>query len=280
MRLAVSETSRTDWEQALQSNKALWNELTTIHAQGEVYQMTAFRQGAKQLDPLIRSEVGEVAGKSLLHLQCHFGMDTLMWARLGARVTGVDFANEAIALARRLSDEIGVPATFIETDLYRLPQVLDGAFDILYTSWGVLNWLPDLTSWGQLIARYLRAGGFFYIAEGHPFMRVFYDEDDAASLRVHYSYFHQAQPLYFPPSRDYADETQQLTHPEYAWHHSVGDILSALIDAGLRIVFFHEHRVLPWKAFPFLVEDGQGYWQLPPEFPPFPLSFSLKATKE
>jgi SAM-dependent methyltransferase len=269
-----------DWDQALQSNKALWNELTAIHARGETYRMSAFKQGAKQLDPLVRAEVGDVAGKSLLHLQCHFGMDTLMWARLGARVTGIDLADEAITLARQLSAETGIPATFIESNLYDLPHVLAGAFDIIFTSWGVLSWLPDLTQWGQIIARYLAPGGFFYIAEGHPFLQVFYDGDDAANLRVHYAYFHQAQPLFFPPGHDYADQTQRLTNPEYLWHHTVGDILNALIDAGLRITFFHEHPILTWKAFPFLVSDEQGYWRLPPEYPHFPLSFSLKATKE
>ena len=269
-----------DWDHALLSNKALWNELTAVHARGETYRMTAFKEGAKQLDPLVRTEVGEVAGKSLLHLQCHFGIDTLLWARLGARVTGIDFADEAITLARQLSDEIGIPATFIEANLYDLPQVLEGTFDLVYTSWGVLSWLPDLTEWGQIIARYLAPGGFFYIAEEHPFLRVFYDEDDATSLRVHYDYFHHAQPLYFPPGHDYADQTQRLTNPEYTWNHSVGDILTALIDAGLRIAFFHEHPFVPWTALKFLVSDEQGYWRLPPEYPSLPLSFSLKATKQ
>src|SRR5215472_17306119 len=118
----------SDWDQALQANKALWNELTAIHARGETYQMTAFKDGTKHLDPLVRAEVGDVAGKSLLHLQCHFGMDTLMWAQLGAPVTGIDFADAAITLARQLSDEIGVPARFIESNLYDLPQVLQGTF--------------------------------------------------------------------------------------------------------------------------------------------------------
>jgi SAM-dependent methyltransferase len=268
-----------DWDEALQANKALWNELTAIHARGETYRMTAFKDGTKPLDPLVRAEVGDVAGKSLLHLQCHFGMDTLMWARLGAHVTGIDFADAAIALARQLSDEIGVPATFIETNLYDLPHVLQGTFDIVYTSWGVLSWLPDLTAWGQIIARYLAPGGFFYIAEGHPFLLVCDDGKDAATLRVTYPYFHQAQPLCFPPGHDYADRTQRLTHPEYAWNHSVGDILDALIAAGLEIAFFHEHPFVTWKALPFMITDEQGYWRLPPEYPPFPLSFSLKATK-
>ena len=268
-----------EWGHELQTNKTLWNELAAIHTSGEGYRLTDFMRGVKQIDPIVRGEVGEVAGKSLLHLQCHFGMDTLMWARLGARATGIDFANDAIAMARRLSDEIGVPATFIESDLYELPRALEGQFDIVYTSWGVLMWLPDLTRWAQIIARYLAPGGFFYVAEGHPFIQVFYEGDDATELRVHYPYFHEEQPQYFGPGRDYADETQPVASPGYDWRHSLGDILNALIAAGLKIVYFHEHEVVPWKAFPFLVADDQGYWRLPPGLPSFPLSFSLKATK-
>src|SRR5258708_37313820 len=188
-----------DWDKAFQSNKALWNELTAIHARGETYRMSAFKEGAKQLDPLVRAEVGNVAGKSLLQLQCHFGMDTLMWARLGAQVTGIDLADEAITLARQLSAEIGIPATFIESNLYDLPHVLAGAFDIIFTSWGVLSWLSDLTQWGQIIARYLAPGGFFYISARHPLLHGFYDRDDAANLPVHFASFHPAQPRYFSP---------------------------------------------------------------------------------
>ncbi|HKV85808.1 MAG TPA: class I SAM-dependent methyltransferase [Ktedonobacterales bacterium] len=270
----------TDSDQVFQTNKALWNELTAIHASGEVYRMTDFKAGVKQLDPIVRAEVGDVAGKSLLHLQCHFGMDSLMWARLGARVTGIDMSDAAIALARRLSDEIGVAATFVESNLYDLPRALDGEFDIVYTSWGALLWLADLSSWARIVARFLAPDGFFYIAEGHPFIQVFYEEDDATDLRVHYNYFHEDQPVYFPPGHDYADQTQQVASPGYLWRHSVGDILNALIGAGLKIAYFHEHEVIPWKAFPFMVkEENSNYWRLPPEYPPFPLSFSLMATK-
>jgi 2-polyprenyl-3-methyl-5-hydroxy-6-metoxy-1,4-benzoquinol methylase len=164
------------WSQAIEANKVLWNEMTAVHSQGEKYQMTAFKNGAKQLDPLVRAEVGDVAGRSMLHLQCHFGMDSLMWARLGAAVTGIDLSDDAIRLARSLSEEIAVPATFVQSNLYDLPAVLEGQYDIVYMSWGVLCWLPDLTRWAEIIARYLKPGGFFYIAEAHPFLNVFYDE--------------------------------------------------------------------------------------------------------
>jgi 2-polyprenyl-3-methyl-5-hydroxy-6-metoxy-1,4-benzoquinol methylase len=134
------------------ANLALWNEWTQIHAQGNTYGIEDFKAGKKQLHSLELAEVGPVAGKSLLHLQCHFGLDTLSWARLGAQVTGIDFSNEAIDLARTLSRECSVPANFICCDLYDLPNHLDGAFDIVYTSYGVLTWLPNITTWAQLVS--------------------------------------------------------------------------------------------------------------------------------
>jgi SAM-dependent methyltransferase len=267
------------WEKAIEANKALWNELTAIHSRGETYGMTAFKNGTKQLDPLVRAEVGDVAGKSMLHLQCHFGMDSLMWSRLGAQVTGIDLAEDAITLARSLSAEIGVPATFIRSNLYDLPSTLQGEFDVVYSSWGVLYWLPDLTRWGQIIARYLKPGGFFYVAEGHPFLNTFYNEPDAINLRPQYGYFPHLEPAYWPPSTDYADQTQTTSHPSYEWQHSVGEILDALLAADLRIEFFHEHSFLTWNYFPFMVKGEDGYWRLPPEYPTLPLSFSLKAIK-
>lgn len=267
------------WYTAFEANKALWNELTAIHAQGEAYSMTAFKNGTKQLDPLVRTEVGEVAGKSLLHLQCHFGMDSLLWARLGAQVTGIDLAEDAIALACALSAEVGVPATFVQSNLYDVPAVLQGEFDIVYTSWGVLCWLPDLAGWGQLIARYLKPGGFFYIAEAHPYLNTLDTGADTTDLRVQSDYFPEGEPAYWPPSTDYADPTQTPTHASYEWQHSIGEILDALLAAGLQIEFFREHPFLTWNHLPCMVRGDDGYWRLPQGFPAFPLSFSLKATK-
>ncbi len=149
------------------TNQDWWNEAAQVHAQGEAYQLKAFKEGMIKLHPLERGEVGDVVGKKLLHVQCHFGLDTLSWARLGAQVIGIDYAEKAIAIARALSQELHLDATFVCCDLYNLPNVLDAAaeFDIVYTSYGVLSWLPDLQPWGKSIAHYLKPGGFFYIAE-------------------------------------------------------------------------------------------------------------------
>ena len=154
----------------MKDNQGWWNEAAQVHAQGEGYLMREFKQGLNKLHPLDREEVGDVTGKKLLHLQCHFGMDTLSWARLGAQVTGIDFADKAIAIAKDLSQELNLDATFLCSDIYHVRDALDaaGQFDIVYTSYGAICWLPDLQPWGQIIAHYLKPGGFFYIAEVIP----------------------------------------------------------------------------------------------------------------
>jgi SAM-dependent methyltransferase len=230
--------------------------------------------------PLEREEVGDVAGKSLLHLQCHFGLDTLSWARLGAQVTGVDFSEEAITLGRALSDELGIEADFICSDLYDLPTVLTGQFDIVFTSYGVLCWLPDLTRWAEIIAHFLRPGGTFYIAEIHPFAAVFYDEEDAESLEVFYPYFHTPEPLRFEEEGSYAVPDTQVVHTvTYEWPHSLGDVINSLISAGLQIEFLHEFPYACYGMFPFLEQDEDGWWRSKDRDGSIPMTFSLKATK-
>ncbi|MCZ7544594.1 MAG: class I SAM-dependent methyltransferase [Anaerolineae bacterium] len=152
----------------MESNRALWDEWTGIHAKSAFYDLEGFKAGRLSLDRVAREGLGDVTGKRLLHLQCHFGMDTLSWARLGAEVTGVDFSEKAIALARALSAELSIPARFVCANIYDLPAALDGAFDIVFTSGGVLYWLPDLVRWAEIVAHYLRPGGTFFLADSHP----------------------------------------------------------------------------------------------------------------
>jgi len=166
-----------------------WNELVSLHAQSKFYDLQSFKAGNSTLKPIEVEELGDVAGKSLLHLQCHFGLDTLSWARRGAQVTGADFSDQAIALAQSLSQELEIKANFVCSNLYDLPNVLSGEFDIVYTSYGVLCWLSDLGRWGKIIAHFLKPDGVFYIVEFHPFTHVFDNEDNATDLRVVYPYF-------------------------------------------------------------------------------------------
>lgn len=273
----------------LELNRRHWDEATAIHTRGNVYGVEDFKAGLCRLHRLEVEEVGDVRGKRLLHLQCHFGLDTLSWARRGASVTGVDFSNDAIAYARNLAVETGLSADFVCSNLYDVPSVLDapGAFDVVFTSYGVLNWLPDLKPWGELITHYLKPGGFFYVVEAHPTARMFPIEEDlpkAGSFRPFFPYFHEAQGLRFPAGADYADAGARHTIDEHEWQHSLGDIVSSLTAQGLRVDFLREYPFCAWEVVAGCTEvvekfsDSHCYLRRPGE-PQLPLMFSLKATK-
>ncbi len=262
----------------IRGNRDLWNELTPIHAKSEFYDVEGFKKGrSSMLYPVELEEMGDVRNKSLLHLQCHFGMDTLSWARQGARVTGVDFSDKAIDLARSLSKELGIEADFICCNIYDLPKKLNKKFDIVYTSGGVLCWLPDLKRWAEIISHFLKPGGFFYILEGHPLSRIFDDSPDVTELKVRYSYFHAPEPAKWESEGDYADSDAVVTHGSYEWTHDIGDIINSLISSGLRIEFLHEFPVTFYKCLPFMERDDNGLWRIKGDN--VPLIFSLKATK-
>ncbi len=262
------------------ANRALWNEWTRIHAKSEFYNVEGFKAGRSTLNSFELEEMGDVAGKSLLHLQCHFGMDTMSWARVGAKATGVDFSDEAVRLAEQLNQELGLDAEFVCSDLYELPEVLQGQFDIVYTSNGVLAWLPDLTNWAQVAAHFLKPGGTFYMAEFHPFAMVF-DDENSSELKVRYPYFHTPEPMVFEVQGTYADREAAVEQKlEYEWAHSLSDILNALIKAGLRIEFLHEFPFCVYEMLPGLMEQGgDGLWRLKENDGSVPLMFSLKAVK-
>jgi len=273
----------------LELNRAHWDEATRFHLRGNVYGVEDFKAGNCRLHRLEREEVGDVAGRRLLHLQCHFGIDTLSWARRGAVVTGVDFSPEAVAAAGRLSAETGVPGRFICSDVYALDAALPepGGFDIVFTSHGVLNWLPELGPWARTIAHFLAPGGFFYIVEAHPTARVFptaADLEKAGAFAPCFSYFHDPKGIRWPPARDYADESTPHTIGEHEWSHSLSDIVGSLLDAGLGLDFLHEFPFCAWKVVAGLelVERfgaSHGYFAQPAGAPVLPLMFSLKASK-
>ncbi|HEX5588714.1 MAG TPA: class I SAM-dependent methyltransferase [Candidatus Limnocylindrales bacterium] len=270
-------------DEPLRTNQRLWDAWTKIHVPSAFYDVPSFRDGTRpiRVADYERDEVGSVEGRTLLHLQCHFGLDTLSWARLGATVTGVDFSREAIAAARALADEVGVAARFIESDVYALPGVLDEQFDVVYTSCGVLGWLPDIERWGRVAAQFVKPGGFLYVTEIHPVAQVFEDEGvEPGELRLRYPYWTNAEPLRFEVQGSYADPaapTDGLV--EYGWDHSLGEIVTSLATAGLRIEFLHELDFVRWPVG-FLVEGDDGNWRLPPGTPGgLPLFFSLKASK-
>jgi len=258
----------------MERNKALWDELLPIHLNSAFYDVEAFKNGGSSLHDLERSEVGDVNDKSLLHLQCHFGLDTLSWARLGARATGVDFSPRSIEAAKLLSKQVGVEATFHCTDLFDLEAVEHSTFDIVYTSYGVLPWLKDLNRWAELVAHLVSTDGFFYMVEFHPVIEVF---ADSPIPQLEGDYFFQDEPVEWKSNGTYAEPGAHVTNRSYQWHHPIGDIVSALVTAGLNIDFLHEHPDVHEQMRPWMVRDETGRWRAPQDS--LPVLFSLKAQK-
>jgi SAM-dependent methyltransferase len=270
------------------ANLANWNDRVQIHWDSDDYNISEFIKNPEYVSGAIQfdrseGELGDVQGKSLLHLQCHIGHDTLSWARSGAIVTGVDFSEPAIEAARRLSDESGTPGEFIVAELYDSPNVLAGRqFDIVYTGLGAICWLPDISEWAKVVASFLKPGGTFYILEGHPMMwSVSQDvEQPDGALILNWSYFESAGPLGEDEENSYAG-TQKIKHTRsYSFSHGLGETTTALIDAGLQIEFVHEHKVSHWQAFSQLVPVGGDLWKMPDGREDYlPLSMSIRAKK-
>jgi SAM-dependent methyltransferase len=276
--------------EARAANLELWNRWTAIHEKSAFYDVEGFRAGASSLWPLERDELGPFIheGTTLLHLQCHFGLDTLSWARLGARVVGLDFSDEAIALARRLADEVGLSgrAEFVCADLYDADAHLgDRLFDVVFVSWGAIEWLPDLERWAGVVARHLAPGGTFYMAEIHPFASALDEVPGKHDVRVKYRLLPAPdQPYADPVQGSYADsgaDTSGLV--AYGWNHSFAEIIGALTGAGLRLEHLHEFPTSPAPFWDWMIRDDDRWWWLPDgkggRRKDLPFSYSLRASK-
>ncbi|MFH1219238.1 MAG: methyltransferase [Candidatus Eisenbacteria bacterium] len=266
------------FEHAERSNRELWDELAPVHARS-YREVAILKEGGIALDEIELEEMGDVRGKTLLHLQCHIGTDTLSWVRQGARVTGVDFSADSIAIAKRLGRELQLDATFLRASVYELPEVLHEQFDIVYTSRGVLCWLRDLDKWGRIIAQFLKPGGIFYIMESHPICNIF-DDRKPGELAITLPYFHGSAPAFWEADTpDYADGTYIPRHPAYEWQWSLSDILNALLKAGLHLESFKEYERLFFKRFPEMVSCSERWYCFPRYGGKLPLMFTLKARK-
>ena len=256
-------------------NRKYWDALTPVHAASRFYDVPGFLVGGSSLHSIEREALGEVVGKSLLHLQCHFGLDTLSWARLGAEAVGVDFSEASIAHARALAEQAGLNVSFLERDVLDLVRGPVGKFDLVFASYGVVGWLPDLEEWGRVVAASLKADGMFFMAEIHPTSLLF-EADAAGDLSRSYDYFHNGGPLRIGPEKDYADASH-MTLASEMWTWSLADILGALESAGLRVYDFTEYSRTVYQQFPNMRETVDGYWELEPGALSVPLLFSLKA---
>jgi SAM-dependent methyltransferase len=260
----------------LAANRELWDGWTDIHLASDFYDLPAFRAGASTLNSIELDAVGDVTGKSLLHLQCHFGLDTLSWARLGARTTGVDFSPRAIATARSLAQELKISAEFVCADVCELPAEWKDRYDIVFTSYGVLPWLPDLERWARGIARVLRPGGSFHLMEFHPLTAML--DDDGHTMR--HPYFPSPKPSQYDVKGSYADPGAVFSHASFEWSHSLAEVQMALIDAGLTIREFREYPYSPYGCYPYLEEQAQGRWRIRNSTVELPLIFSIHATSD
>lgn len=279
-------------EEYFAANRKLWDEWAAVHMRGDplYYPVEEFKAGKADWKPNTPDDLGPVAGKSILHLQCHFGMDTLMWARQGARVTGVDFSTTAIEGARALNEELGMGAEFVQSDIYELPEVLSGAFDIVITYYGTICWLPDLRRWAEIVAHYLKPDGFFYIADTHPFVEMIEGGDPSVPHPyLAYPYFSDGTPQRCDSCGDTyaAFDAQTVNRINYQWKHRLADVINAVVGAGLHIEFLHEFPysfcdVFDWPKGGIvdrMVQDGDGWWRLAGEGDSLPLMFSLKARR-
>ncbi|MGI0156030.1 MAG: class I SAM-dependent methyltransferase, partial [Thermoplasmata archaeon] len=220
-----------------------------------------------------------VRGRSLLHLQCHFGMDTLAWARRGARVTGVDYSTAAIAAARTLAHEVGVDARFVESNVYDARRRLRERFDLVYTGKGAMMWLPELPIWAERVAGFLNPGGRFYLIEDHPISDLFRPARGGKRLVLDQDYFRH-RPLRFDGGGTYAARRAKMRNTvSFEWVHPVSDVINALIGAGLRIESVTEYPFTYWAKFPRMREDREGSWHLREREGSIPLMFSLRARK-
>ena len=275
--------------EARAANLQLWNAWAKIHEHAPGYDTAGFLAGGTTLKPVELEELGPFVheGATLLHLQCHFGLDTLSWARLGASVVGLDFSDEAVALARRLAGEAGLDdrAEFVCADIYDADARLgDRLFDVVFVNWGAIEWLPDLERWAGIVARHLKPGGTFYMAEIHPFARTLDEDAPQGELRVRWRYFPApGEPDVEPVEGSYADPGADTTGlVAYGWAHSVAEILGALTGAGLEIQQFREFAFAPAPFWDWMVEDGRIFW-LPDgeggQRKDQPFSFTVRATR-
>ena len=238
-----------------------------------------FRRGEDALHDIEAAELGDISAKRVLHLQCHIGQDTLCLVRRGAVATGLDFSAVALGVARKLAEETGLEAKFVEGTVDEAPILTPGPFDLVFTTWGTICWLPDIRAWAQVVASVLAPGAELYFADAHPGFLML--EEEAGKLVPTYDFETPAdRPLEFVEATTYTGDPTIMTHQStWVWIHSLSAVLGALIDAGLTITMFREHEVLAWQGVPSLVRASDRLWRLPDGHPRMPLSYSLRARK-
>ncbi len=259
----------------IEINRQSWNNRTDAHLQSEFYGMEGFLKGKSSLNEIELKLLGDVKGKSILHLQCHFGQDSISLSRLGAEVTGVDLSDKAIEAARKINDETKSNAKFICCDIYDLPNHLNQQFDIVFTSYGTIGWLPDLNQWAGLISKFLKPNGQFIFAEFHPVVWMF----DNNFERVGYNYFNSGA-IIETESGTYADRNADILQSYVTWNHGISEVLNNLIKHQLEIIEFNEYDYSPYNCFNKTIEFEPKKFRIEHLENKIPMVYSLKVVKK
>jgi SAM-dependent methyltransferase len=266
-------------DQRMAANRENWNDRTAIHLGSAFYDVDRWLREQRGPRPRELEALGDVTGLRLVHLQCHFGLDTLAWARAGALVTGLDFSPPAIAAATDIAERAGLGdrAEFVCAEVYEAIEATGYAtFDIVYVSLGALCWLSDVDRWAEQAAGLVAPGGRLYLHDGHPLAWALADD----SLTVQHTYFEESEPYVDDVDHSYTDGDAMIEHQRiYEWNHSIGETVNALIRHGLRLEWLVEHDWTVWPRFPWLVANADGNWTTPPDMPRVPLTFSLLASR-
>lgn len=256
------------------ANKALWNEKTKHHTGSEFYNMEGFLKGATSLKEPELELLGDVSGKSIIHLQCHFGQDSLSLARMGARVTGTDISDAAIDYGKQINKQLGLDATFVCADTYSVPDVIDEQYDIVFASYGVIGWLPDMQRFAQVVSKLLKPGGRFIFVEFHPVVWMY----DYQFKEIAFSYFNR-EPIIEQLEGTYAEKEADIKMKEVGWNHPLSDVIQSLINAGLQLETLKEYDWAAYDCFNNTTEIAPGKWQINGKEDKMPMMYALVASK-
>lgn len=266
-------------------NLANWEQRAPAHAASPGYAVDRFANDPTFISDVVRFDVprlGDITGLRALHLQCHIGTDTVSLARLGARMTGLDFSPAALREAQRVAELAGVEVEWVQSDAYDAVSALgEGEFDLVYTGIGALCWLPDIARWAQTVAALLRPGGRLFVREGHPMLWSL-DERITDRLQIEFAYFEQPEPLVWDEPGTYVETDVEFTaNVTHTFSHGLGEIISALLAQRMRITMFEEHQSVPWEALPGQMTKGEdGDWRLVDRPQRLPLTYTVQAVKE
>lgn len=259
----------------IEINRQSWNNRTDIHLKSEFYDLDSFIKGKTSLNSIELDLLGDVKGKTILHLQCHFGQDTISLSRLGAEATGMDLSDKAIENAKQIAKDTKADANFICCDIYDLPNHLDKQFDIVFTSYGTIGWLPDLEKWAKIVAKYLKPNGQFVFVEFHPVVWMF----DSNFEKIGYNYFNSGA-IVESENGTYADKTADITQEYVMWNHGLSEVMNSLINNGLEITSLNEFDYSPYNCFNRTIEFEPKKYRIGHLENKIPMVYSIVAEKK